>query len=306
MLRWSRAVGRPPGEGVDFVREQTRRSRHYHRPTVPIPVRVSAAASLGLLWVLSTGAGAPRTFPAARGPHPPRGMAPLASLPCPPGTLPDGSICVRVSNDENAPVAESVARAHPDRAGDGDLYDQIPRRPDRPADYAAYRYPVACEDCVVSGYDLDRPDEQQRRVRHRTQVGHGAMDLSAHRGAAVTLVGLEHQQGPAVLIFVGPLFGTTVVTLHHVREGGELREYLVFLGHLDAAAPGLPEHSDAPLREGRLLGFVGDSGSPGLVHLHLEVRRVRNGVDANKLAPAALVDNANTIVCDPRNVLPLK
>jgi murein DD-endopeptidase MepM/ murein hydrolase activator NlpD len=233
-------------------------------------------------------------------------MAPLASLPCPPGTLPDGSICVRVSSDESGPVAESVADAHHDPAGNWVLYDQIPRRPDRPADYAAYRYPIACAGCVVSGYDLDRPDEQQRRLRHATHVGHGAIDLVAPRGAAVTLVALEHQQGPAVLILAGPLFGTTVVTLHHVREGGELREYLVFFGHLDAAAPTLPAHSDDPLSDGRLLGFVGDSGSPGLVHLHLEVRRVRGGVDANKLAAAALVDNANTIVCDPRNVLPLK
>lgn len=262
--------------------------------------------SIGLLWVLSTGAGSPRRFPTARGPHPPLGMAPLASLPCPPGSLPDGSICVRVSTDESAPVAESVALAHHDPADNWVLYDPIPRRPDRPADYAAYRYPIACDACVVSGYDLDRPDEQQRRVRHLTQVGPGAIDLSAHRGAAVSLVALEHQQGPAVLILVGPLFGTTVVTLHHVREGGELREYLVFFGHLDAAAPALPEHSGAPLGDGQLLGFVGDSGSPGFVHLHLEVRRVRGGVDANKLTPAALVDNANTIVCDPRNVLPLK
>ena len=39
------------------------------------------------------------------------------------------------------------------------VYDEIPRRPERPADYDAYRYPVPCERaCVVSGYDLDRSD----------------------------------------------------------------------------------------------------------------------------------------------------
>ncbi len=37
------------------------------------------------------------------------------------------------------------------------------------------------------------------------------------------------------------------------------------------------------LREGDAIGFVGDTGSPELVHLHLETRRVRDGIDAAKL-----------------------
>ena len=58
------------------------------------------------------------------------------------------------------------------------------------------------------------------------------------------------------------------------------------------------------------MGVVGDTGSPELVHLHLEVRRVREGVDAMKRAartgPADLLANDVSVVCDPRNVLPLK
>jgi murein DD-endopeptidase MepM/ murein hydrolase activator NlpD len=106
------------------------------------------------------------------------------------------------------------------------------------------------------------------------------------------------------VIYVGPLFGTTVVTRHTLREGGRLRDYVLLFGHLDAPAPGL--HPGSPLHEGDSIGFVGDTGSPDIVHLHLEARRVRDGVDPTKLTPSAIVDNNSTVVCDPRNVLPLR
>ncbi len=196
--------------------------------------------------------------------------------------------------------------AHRDSLGRWVVYDEIPRRPDRPAAYEAYRYPVPCEPgaCVVSGYDLDRSDDQQRRGRRLRQVGHGAVDLMEKRGTPVANVALEHQEGPAEVVYVGPLFGNTVVTRHTVREAGRLHDYLVLFGHLESPAPGV--QPGVTLREGDGIGFVGDSGSPGLVHLHLEARRVRDGVDAAKLAPSALIDGDRSIVCDPRNVLPLR
>jgi hypothetical protein len=45
------------------------------------------------------------------------------------------------------------------------------------------------------------------------------------------------------------------------------------------------------------------------VHLHLEARRVREGVDVTRmgaLGPGAMIDNDSSVVCDPRNVLPLR
>jgi murein DD-endopeptidase MepM/ murein hydrolase activator NlpD len=185
------------------------------------------------------------------------------------------------------------------------VYDQIPRRPERPADYDSYRYPVPCaKDCVVSGYDLDRPDDAQRRGRHLSHVGHGAIDLPQKKGTPITMVPLEHQDGDAEVLYVGPLFGMTVITRHALREAGQLRDYVLLFGHLDAPAPGL--RVGAPLKDGDLIGFVGDTGSPELVHLHLEARRVRAGVDLTKLAAAAVIANENSIVCDPRNVLPFR
>jgi murein DD-endopeptidase MepM/ murein hydrolase activator NlpD len=223
--------------------------------------------------------------------------------------IPDGEpvVCVHVpGDDEGAPAAPSGVNAHRDPRGRWVLYDQIPRRPDRPADYDAYRYPVPCDRaCVVSGYDLDRPDDLQRRGRRLRQVGHGAIDISQPRGTPVAEVPLEHQQGDTEIVYVGPLFGTSVVTRHTVHEGGQPRDYLVILGHLDSVGAGV--ETGAHVQPGAILGFVGDTGSPGLVHLHIEVRRVRPEahVDPAKTPPAALVGEA-TIVCDPRNVLPLR
>jgi murein DD-endopeptidase MepM/ murein hydrolase activator NlpD len=157
----------------------------------------------------------------------------------------------------------------------------------------------------MSGYDLDLPEDEQRRGRQFSHVGHGGVDLAAPRGTDVHVVALEHQEGDAEVIFVGKLFGTSVVTKHTLREGGRLRDYIVLYGHLDRTADGLP--SDHPaIADGSVVGYVGDTGSVGVVHLHLEVRRVRDGVDVRKVPPERLVANEVSIVCDPRNVLPLK
>jgi hypothetical protein len=56
---------------------------------------------------------------------------------------------------------------------------------------------------------------------------------------------------------------------------------------------------------GSIVGYVGDSGSPGVVHLHLEVRRAREGVSLQSLGAGELAHNSKTVACDPRNVLPL-
>jgi murein DD-endopeptidase MepM/ murein hydrolase activator NlpD len=237
-----------------------------------------------------------------------------APAPCPAGSLPDGDACVHLPGEDegatNQPDPGDVltqTNAHRDRSGRWSVYEQVPKRLDRPADYDAYRYPVPCDGCVVSGYDLDLPDAMQRRGRRLKQVGHGAVDLLQKRGTPVTLVALDHQRGDADVVYVGPLFGTTVATRHTVREGGQLRDYLLLFGHLDAVAAGV--EAGARLKDGDAIGYVGDTGSPSLVHLHLEARRARDGIDLSKLGASgagALVDGSSTIVCDPRNLLPLR
>jgi murein DD-endopeptidase MepM/ murein hydrolase activator NlpD len=236
----------------------------------------------------------------------------LGDLGCPEGTLPDGDACVHLPGEDDGPDAPVEANAHRVRSGRWAPYAQIPRRPDRPAEYDQYRYPVPPGlpggHSVVSGYDLDRPDEEQRRGRSLRAVGHGGVDLPQKRGTPVKLVALDHQQGDADVVYTGPLFGTTVVTRHTVREGGQLRDYLVLHGHLDGVAPGLAPGS--PVKDGDVVGLVGDTGSPELVHLHWEARRVRDGVDVRtrlaKNGAADLLADDVSVVCDPRNVLPLR
>lgn len=227
---------------------------------------------------------------------------------CAPGMFPDNGVCVHLEPEEesDAPVAQN---AHREKSGKWVLYDQIPRRPDRPADYEAYQYPIVGAlpggKHVISGYDLDRPDETQRRGRTLKAVGHGGVDIPQARGTPVPMIALDHQQGDAEVVYTGPLFGNTVVTRHTLREGGGLREYLLLFGHLDAIAPGLAK--GGTVRAGDVVGTVGDTGSPELIHLHLEARRVREGVDPMQIAyPNQLLANEVSVVCDPRNVLPLR
>jgi murein DD-endopeptidase MepM/ murein hydrolase activator NlpD len=237
-----------------------------------------------------------------------RGPSELRDGTCPPGTAPDNDACVHLVAADDGPVAEAQPNAHRDRSGRWATYEQIPRLPERPADYDVYRYPsppgLPGGHYVVSGYDLDQPDAKQRRGPRLKHVGHGAVDLPQAKGTPIHMIPLEHQEGDAEVLYAGPLFGTTVLTRHTLREGGRTRDYVMLLGHLDSIAPGITVGT--LVKEGQLVGAVGDSGSPSLVHLHLEVRRVRDGIDLAKVpaGPSMIVDTVS-VVCDPRNVLPL-
>ncbi len=227
---------------------------------------------------------------------------------CPAGTFPDNGACVHLEGDDEG-EAIAAQNAHRERSGKWVLYDQIPRRPDRPSDYDLYKYPIPPGlpggHAVISGYDLDRPDETQRRGRTLHAVGHGGVDLPQARGTPVAMIALDHQQGDAEVVYTGPLFGNTVVTRHTLHEGGGLRDYILLFGHLDAIAPGLSKGQTVHV--GDVVGVVGDTGSPELIHLHLEARRVREGVDVSAVAtPNMLLAAEISVVCDPRNVLPLR
>jgi murein DD-endopeptidase MepM/ murein hydrolase activator NlpD len=131
------------------------------------------------------------------------------------------------------------------------------------------------------------------------------VDLPQAKGTPIKMVTLDHQEGDAEVLFTGGLFGTTILTRHTLREGGQVRDYVMLLGHLDSIAPGVTP--GALLKEGQIVGAVGDTASPRLVHLHLEVRRVREGVDLGKVpAGAAMIGETVSVVCDPRNVLRLR
>jgi hypothetical protein len=222
-------------------------------------------------------------------------------------TLERGALLAQWESDlwRGAPWTASHPNGHFEKDGTWVDYDQIPRRDDRPEAWAMYRFPIdeAEQFFVASGYDLDKPDADQRRGK-MSAVGHGGVDLAAKKGTPIKNLRLEHQLGDTEVLYVGWLFGESVVTRHTIREGGKKRDYVVIFGHLREAAEGL--RRGLRLRAGQLVGFVGDTASPEFVHLHLETRRVRDGIDAWKVAPWTIHAREMSVVADPRNILPLK
>lgn len=54
-----------------------------------------------------------------------------------------------------------------------------------------------------SGYDLDRPDSQQRRGVGLHATGHGGVDLPQPRGTPVRVAALRGEQGDPEVVYVG-------------------------------------------------------------------------------------------------------
>ncbi len=193
--------------------------------------------------------------------------------PCPPGTLPDGRACV--------PARMPGARGGQER---------VVRLPDRASDYGAYRLPVADSlEALVGSSNVGQPE-----LLGPERAG---VDLAAQRGAEVRLIRLLGQSGDAEVLEVGNVRGLSVITLHETRSG----PYLLLHGELGRTAPRIERGQK--LRDGTLLGWVGGSGSPGLVHLYFEARKIREGVDARAEPIARLTQDALSLPTDPRNVL---
>jgi hypothetical protein len=239
--------------------------------------------------------------------------------PCLSGTLPEGPVCLRIPREDEAPVLLEGRAPVPSR-GDP-IAERIPRRPERPADPAAYVYPVG---------ELGRPPRVLGGLDRPVTMGAPAPNPSGVRlavrlGERVVVLALDHQVGPAEVIFIGDLFGRTVVTAHTVTMGGDppnpparpvdagprQRTYLLFHGGLDRVAPGVVP--GARLEAGAELGFARASPPPalgaGLIDVYVEAREVRDGakVDAAGADNARhLVDPAVGVPIDVRNVLPLR
>jgi hypothetical protein len=269
---------------------------------------VRGAAAAAVLTALGT---LDRTAPDS-----PSGAAPAAEVrgvdglpaPCGPGTLPEGPVCVRIPGEAEVARLSLEAEAAPSatpREADGVAsiasIASIPRRPDRPADPAAYLYPVGRgrPPRLLGGFDADRALPFRGRTEEQAGV-----HLVARAGEKVECVSLEAQEGPAEVVFVGDLFGPTVVTRHRVAEGGRPREYLLFHGRLDRASPGLA--AGAKVEAGAALGFARSETGGGLIEVYLEARQVREGVKLDGADPKRLTDPAATVPIDLCNVLPKK
>lgn len=238
-------------------------------PLVAAAVIAAAAAAIAAL------AGRPPRISFARAPASSATAAALAPSLCPPGSLPDNGVCIPVPPPEHAtPHVESSER--------------IPRRPDRPPEYARYALPVERVSSFAELGDRVAPDG-------------GALPsgvaLRTDPGTPVTALALEGQAGPAHVAYAGPLWGPTVITLHTVRERGVSREYVVALAGLGSLRPRSP---------GEDVAAGAELGKTSASELIVETRLLRPGIDARPLSAAALLSEANSVPTDPRNVLSLR
>ncbi|XXX75864.1 M23 family metallopeptidase [Sorangium sp. So ce134] len=251
-----------------------------------------------------------------------RGAAGAAAL-CGPRTVPEGAACVPLPAP-GAPLPEGGAAALSGPGGAraagagarGQAYEHIPRRPERPASAAAYAFPLGAPGqppgfLLVEGAPAQPgapppagPVAAIGAARPEPPSWAGGVDLAAARGERVAALKLEGQEGKAEVVFVGELSGITVATAHDVREADRVRRYVVLHGHLDRPGPGVV--AGARLDAGDVVGYAGDTGSPGLVRLRLEARQLREGARLSDLDPKRLTDAAVTVPCDLRNVLPLR
>lgn len=200
---------------------------------------------------------------------------------CGPGTLPDGDQCVPV------PVAAaSVEDGRPQVLG----LDHLPRRPDRPADFARYRYPLS-----PRRVEPEDPSTADASVSN--------LLLRAQPGTEVRSIALSGQEGDAKVLFVGQLRGPSLVTHHRVREASGLRDYLLVLGELESTAPGLSPGATLPANV--VIGALPSRTEQGEPSLFLALRRLRSGYDLSALRGEDVLTSPRTISCDPRNVLPL-
>jgi hypothetical protein len=174
--------------------------------------------------------------------------------------------------------------------------DRIPRRPERPADPVAYVYPVG---------GMGAQDGGAAWTPRLLVAGDlPGIKLAVRPGEVARAVSLEHQVGPAEVVYAGDLVGVTVVTAHTIDEAGRKRTILLYLGDLDHAAPGVVQ--GARLEADAEIGAARTGLGAGLIDVYLEARELREGVKLEPIDPKRLREAALAMPTDVRNVLPIR
>lgn len=259
---------------------------------------VRGAAAVAVLTALGSLDQRPHaSTPSATPTGEPRGIDGLPA-PCGPGTVPEGPVCIRI------PVERDLASEAPiDPHSHRDVLwgvNRIPRRPERPADSAAYVYPVGeagHAPRILGGFDS--PLRSQPAATEQ-----GGIVIAARPGERIVSIAFEHQEGAAEVRYVGDLVGLTIVTEHRVREGGRLLSYLLIHGRIDHADPTITK--GARVEAGATLGFAKAAEGGGLIELYVEARQIHESAAGESVDGIKLVDPSIAAPIDLRNVLPLR
>ncbi len=242
-------------------------------------------AALAALW-----GALGRTFHAEPDVTPVAAPAAAASydVPCPAGSIADfgltpptrrtaeaRAVCVPVPHERDTTAAHTA--------------ETLPRRADRPEDFAEYVLPLDAEPlgtAVLAPASLS--DGSTLRVPQARQK-------------AVRALHLDGQSEPTRIVFAGERDGLRIVTMHTVpRERGTVRVLLVHdgLGSIDPKWTGDHVAAPLPIEPGTELGKTGDQG------LTLSAKQLRRDVALEDVFP----DFPPTAVLstDLRNVLPLR
>jgi hypothetical protein len=174
---------------------------------------------------------------------------------------------------------DEVCLPLPAEPSEAEAESRIELLPGRPAEYARYLTPIAAHPAT--------PPRQ----------GLGVF-IPAPRGTAITALTLDAQTGPT-RVSVTATTPPRLLTLHRTERGGSLRTYVLTY---DGIAFDTPTGTQE-VNVGTPLGRV--SASDGAAGLSLGVRQLRRDLDPSSVPSEQWLQDATSIACDARNVLPL-
>ncbi len=253
-----------------------------HRdPRAPALLALVLSVTLLAAWLLTrAGTKSNLATPATQGPQ--------KKFPCPPQQLPSLGVCVPLPTTLKAAHSWLLAANHA----------SLLRDPDRPSSFQRYRWPAAIS-------PQTRFNASQS-LAHEQGLRDAAVTLEAARPVQARLPQLSGQIGAALVLYVGPALGGSVVTLHHVKRPTEEVQYVLILANLERTAPELSVGMS--LAEGALVGEAGPSrtAEPTDASLWLDCYRLAKDypITSWRTFPKNLGTGTGLTPVDLRDVLP--
>ncbi len=262
-------------------------------PRAPALLALLLSVALLVAWLVArAGSKSNLATPAMQGPQAPRPKSTAEDVDlnfrCPPHQLPSLGVCVPVPTTPKASPSWLLAEDHA----------SLLRNPDHPSSFQRYRWPAAIS-------PQTRFNGSQS-LAHEQGLRDAAITLEGARPVQARLPQLSQQIGAALVLYVGPALGGSVVTLHHLKRLNEDVQYVLILANLERTAPDLSVGMS--LAEGALVGEAGPSrtGEPTDASLWLDCYRLAKDHPTSswRTFPKNLHTDTGLTPVDLRDVLP--